>query len=101
VCNATSVEEFCDSQVEKENRKVVVYLFGPWRHLCDGADDTASKRWLEVASATAFCALGVKWGLHVNAEGHEEIGTEVLLAVEAVGRAVGLADTHQAMMLVC
>jgi hypothetical protein len=93
-------KRFYDAQVLKERWKIVVYLFGPWSDSCDGVNDSASARWLQVASATAFCAAGVKWAFHVNIEGHKEVATDMLLAVEAVGLKVGLADTHQAMMLV-
>jgi hypothetical protein len=101
VRNTTSAKRFCDSQVERENWTVVVYLFGSWSNSSDSVDGSAPKQWLEVASATAFCAVGVKWAFHVIAEGYGEIGKKLLLEVEAVGMKAGLADTHQVMMMVC
>lgn len=73
-------------------------LFGDWGAEAEGT--CASSRWLEVASAAAFGAAGLKWAGALLDMGEVALGTGMLLAVEAAGAAVGLAGSHEVMQQV-
>lgn len=75
----------------------MVRLFGDWG--MEGSEED-STQWLEVASAAAFGVVGIQWAAKLLELGEQELGGDMLRAVEAAGDTVGLADSHEIMQWV-